>query len=134
MLNTAKLETKLVRSDTSEQKLSDAAKRIHSLSESGQPPLSALNTLLDRSDLFDETAFAKVKLESEAVTYAKRQTNAASDTPQNRGWLERTWNWCFRNDIDRPLTGDEQRRFNRLLIEGAFPGEIRKLSVAAGGR
>ncbi len=88
---------------------------------------TALNGLLNRRDLFDEAVFARVKLEREAVTYAKRQANAASDAPQKRGWLERTWNLCFRREIDKPLTGDEQRRFNRLLIEGAFPGEIRKL-------
>ncbi len=64
---------------------------------------TALNGLLNRRDLFDDAAFAKANLPREALGYAER--SKGSD----------------------PLTVEQQRRFNRLLIEAAFPGEIRKL-------
>ena len=64
---------------------------------------AAMNGLLDRRDLFDEAAFAKANLPREALGYAE----------QSKG--------------SNPLSVEKQRRFNRLLIEAAFPGEIRKL-------
>lgn len=62
-----------------------------------------LNSLLDRSDLFDEAAFAKLNLPREGLGYAERLKTGSE------------------------LSKGELRRFNRLLIEVAFPGEIRKL-------
>lgn len=64
-----------------------------------------LNHLLDtlQGPIYDPAEFPKINLPREAVTYAQRIKQ--SD----------------------PLSHDELRRFNRLLIEAAFPGEIRKL-------
>lgn len=106
VLNLTKLESKLGASSDAEQqelKLSAAAKWIVSSVDHEQSTLPALNSLLDRRDLFDETAFAKLNLPREGIAYAERV----------KGRHE--------------LSTDEMRRFNRLLIEAAFPGEIRKL-------
>ena len=103
VLNAEKLASKLNAKEGSELKLSDAAKRIVAVAEAGQSSLVALNTLLDRSDLFDEHAFKKVNLPREGIGYAAK----------------------FKDGSE--LTKSELRRFNRLLIEAAFPGEIRKL-------
>ena len=103
MLNAAKLETKLASQNDPTQKLSDAAKRVTSVVDTNVPSLVALNRLLDRRDLFEEVAFAKVNLPREGIGYAKKIKDGAE------------------------LQKDELRRFNRLLIEAAFPGEIRKL-------
>ncbi len=103
MLNAAKLETKLASQNDPTQKLSDAAKRVTAVVDTNVPSLVALNQLLDRRDLFEEVAFAKVNLPREGIGYAKKIKDGAE------------------------LQKDELRRFNRLLIEAAFPGEIRKL-------
>ncbi len=103
VLNAEKLASKLTANDGPDQKLSDAAKRIIAAVDTGSSSLIALNQLLDRSDLFDEAAFAKVNLPREGIGYAKKIKDGSE------------------------LQKDELRRFNRLLIEAAFPGEIRKL-------
>ena len=98
MLNAAKLETKLASQNDPTQKLSDAAKRVTAVVDTNVPSLVALNQLLDRRDLFEEVAFAKVNLPREGIGYAKKIKDGAE------------------------LQKDELRRFNRLLIEAAFPG------------
>lgn len=126
ILNREKLTQKLNATTDEEQsvlRLSAAAKRIIVASHQDQPTpinfvfstfnnafdypdlfvLYVLNKLLDRSDLFEETAFAKVNLPREGLMYAERQKSGVK------------------------LATVELRRFNRLLIEAAFPGEIRKL-------
>lgn len=65
-----------------------------------------LNHLLDnnlRGPIYDPADFPKINLPREAIKYAERLKFGDS------------------------LSHLEQRRFNRLLIEAAFPGEIRKL-------
>ncbi len=57
----------------------------------------------EQSPIYDPAEFPKINLPREAVDYAQRTKNG-----------ER-------------LSDNELRRFNRLLIEAAFPGEIRKL-------
>ncbi len=103
VLNAAKLDSKLTAKDDAEQKLSDAAKRVVAVIDASQSSLAALNALLDRSDLFDEAAFAKVNLPREGIGYAKKIKDGSE------------------------LSKEELKRFNRLLVEAAFPGEIRKL-------
>ncbi len=106
VLNASKLESKLGATTADEQqqlKLSAAAKRIVQVVDHQLPALSAINGLLDRRDLFDEAAFAKLNLPREGLGYAERLKNA------------------------REISTDELRRFNRLLIEASFPAEIRKL-------
>lgn len=106
VLNSTKLESKLgAKSDEEQQQLelSVAAKRIVSLVDHKQSTWAALNSLLDRRDLFDEAAFAKLNLPREGIGYAKRFKESGE------------------------LSTDELRRFNRLLIEASFPSEIRKL-------
>lgn len=106
VLNAPKLDDKL-RATTTEkqqtQKLNEAAKRIVALADHTVSSRVALNQLLDRHDLFDETAFATLNLPREGLSYAERLK------------------------AGRELSTEELRRFNRLLIEVAFPGEIRKL-------
>ena len=68
--------------------------------------IDGLNHMLDdslRGPIYDSAAFPKINLPREAVKYAERLKSGES------------------------LSTLEQRRFNRLLIEAAFPGEIRKL-------
>jgi MFS family permease len=72
-------------------------------SDQRQSLVAAFNGLLDQRELYDESAFAKVNLPRQGIGYAER-LKARED-----------------------LSGSEVRRFNRLLIEAAFPGEIRKL-------
>lgn len=103
LLNVEKLQIKLSGQESSGKKLSEAAQRVISLKGTDGTTLSSLNELLDRRDLFDEAAFAKVNLPREGISYAER----------------------VKSKIE--LSPDEQRRFNRLLIEAAFPAEIRKL-------
>lgn len=106
VLNASKLDDKLgatTTNDQQKQKLNEAAKRIVEVVDHEVPSLAALNRLLDRSDLFDEAAFAKLNLPRESLGYAER-LKASGELPK-----------------------DELRRFNRLLIEATFPGEIRKL-------
>jgi MFS transporter, ACS family, glucarate transporter len=67
--------------------------------------LAAINGLLDRGDLYTDDDFKAVNLPSEATRALKRLKN------------------------DETLTNVEQRRFNRLLLEGAFPRELGKLYV-----
>ncbi len=81
----------------------DAALSQRHLQIKPEPPLIQLNGLLDRSDLYDEAVFAKVNLPREGVGYAQKIKDS------------------------KTLSAVESRRFNRLLIEAAFPGEIRKL-------
>ena len=104
LLNESKLVDKLTTSESSALlKLSDAALRIRTLYPRDHPVLKSLNELLQQPDLFDETAFAKVNLPREGINYAARFKEGDK------------------------FSSDESRRFNRLLIEAAFPGEIRKL-------
>ena len=67
--------------------------------------LAVLNGLLDNPALYDATAFDGVKLSREAIGDLKRLT--AGET----------------------LDPAQQRRFHRLLLEGAFPRELGKLYV-----
>ena len=71
--------------------------------EQRRPLVAALNGLLDQREMFNESAFAKVNLPREGIGYAERLKSGSE------------------------LSQDELRRFNRLLIEASFPGEIRKL-------
>ena len=128
LLNATKLDKKLWTFDfvgQQEQKFNAATKRIVDIVERNwrdnqgklpnvgaaqagpvvepEPLLVRLNSLLDRSDLFDEAAFAKLNLPREGLGYAERLKTGSE------------------------LSKGELRRFNRLLIEVAFPGEIRKL-------
>lgn len=106
VLNASKLETKLSAKDSSKEKLSDAVRHVISINQFSQPSLTTLqklNVLLERGDLFNEAAFSRVNLPREGIGYAKRVKDGGQ------------------------LSSDESRRFNRLLIEAAFPGEIRKL-------
>ncbi len=106
LLNVKKLEAKLSPPDDSTEKRSDAVKHVVSINQLSQPSLSTLqklNVMLDRNDLFNETAFSKLNLPREGLGYTQRMKNSEQ------------------------LSKDEARRFNRLLIEAAFPGEIRKL-------
>ncbi len=104
LLNESKLVDKLTANESPAfLKLRDAALRIRTLYPHGQPVLKSLNELLQQPDLFDETAFAKVNLPREGINYAARFKEGDK------------------------FSSDESRRFNRLLIEAAFPGEIRKL-------
>ncbi len=104
LLNESKLSEKLAATESPALlKLSDAALRIQKLYRLEQPLLTSLNELLQRPDLFDETAFAKVNLPREGINYAARFKEGDK------------------------FSSEESRRFNRLLIEAAFPGEIRKL-------
>jgi MFS family permease len=106
VLNATKLGDKLqaVTPDVQKQlKLNAAAQRIIEVVPRDTTVLVSLNTLLDRRDLFDEAAFARLNLPREGLSYAARLKSGTE------------------------LSGDELRRFNRLLIEAAFPGEIRKL-------
>lgn len=108
ILDAKRLEDKLRVTQTDEQKtqkLSAAVRRIISLVDHDQSARDALNVLLDRRDLFDESAFAKLNLPREGISYASR----AKDTDGGE------------------FSNEEYRRFNRLLIEAAFPAEIRKL-------
>ena len=68
--------------------------------------VDGLNHLLDntlRGPIYDPAEFPKINLPREAVKYTERLKSGD------------------------PLSHLELRRFNRLLIEAAFPGEIRKL-------
>lgn len=68
--------------------------------------VDGLNHLLDnniRGPIYDPAEIPKINLPREAVKYAERLKSGDS------------------------LSHSELRRFNRLLIEAAFPGEIRKL-------
>ena len=104
LLNESKLADKLTTSESPALlKMTDAALRIRTLYRHEQSTLKSLNELLQQSDLFDETAFAKVNLPREGINYAARFKEGDK------------------------FSSDESRRFNRLLIEAAFPGEIRKL-------
>lgn len=111
MLNAEKLAQKLNATTDEEQaalKLSSATKRIIFSTNRDQPipmvsVLNVLNELLNRAELFEETAFAKVNLPREGLAYAERSKSGIELSPL------------------------ELRRFNRLLIEAAFPAEIRKL-------
>ncbi len=106
VLNSVKLDSKLSATDAdtqTQQKLSAAACRIISIVDQSQKTLPAINQLLDRRDLFDEAAFAKLNLPREGISHAARLKDGGE------------------------LSSAELRRFNRLLIEAAFPGEIRKL-------
>lgn len=106
VLNATKLGDKLkaVTPDAQKQlKLNAAAQCIVEVVQRDTTALQALNALLDRRDLFDEAAFAKLNLPREGLSYAERLKSGAE------------------------LSSNELRRFNRLLIEAAFPGEIRKL-------
>ena len=106
VLNTVKLDSKLSATGTetqTQQKLSAAACRVIGIVDQSQKTLPAINQLLDRRDLFDEAAFAKLNLPREGISYAARLKDGGE------------------------LSSAELRRFNRLLIEAAFPGEIRKL-------
>lgn len=103
VLNAEKLEFKLAEKYTSEQKQIGSGRRITSLTEIGHTSLTMLNDWLDRGVQYDEAAFSKVNLPREGIGYVKRLKEGGQ------------------------LTKDEEKRFNRLLIEAAFPGEIRKL-------
>ncbi len=103
ILDKAKLENQFSGDLPQGTKISDAAKQIMTHIGSEGTLLATLNGVLDDAGLFDEAAFAKVNLPREALSYAVRKKTGESISP------------------------DEQKRFNRLLIEAAFPAEIRKL-------
>ncbi len=65
--------------------------------------VKSLNLSLEQVELYDAEAFGKANLPREGVGYAKRLK------------------------ADEKLSPEEMRRFNRLLVEAAYPGEIRKL-------
>lgn len=79
--------------------------RNHLQSEGASPAIlvTALNSLLPRSDLYDETTFRSLNLPREALLALERQTAGEKLSPA------------------------EQARFNRLLLEAVFPAEIGKL-------
>ncbi len=111
ILNAEKLTQKLNATTDDEHttlKVSSATKHIIAATHRDRPipmvsALNVLNELLNRADLFEEAAFAKVNLPREGLAYAERHKSGIK------------------------LSVLELRRFNRLLIEAAFPGEIRKL-------
>ncbi|HUG89952.1 MAG TPA: MFS transporter [Planctomycetaceae bacterium] len=84
---------------------SDAAARTASIeSEDDAALLAALNRLIASDvDLYDGEAFRDVNLVREALSTLGRIEHG------------------------EPVTSDERRRFHRLLLEGAFPGELGKL-------
>lgn len=67
--------------------------------------LTAVNGLLDSQQLYSEAPFRSAKLSREAIGFLKRQQAGES------------------------LSEVERRRFNRLLLEAGFPGEISKIYV-----
>lgn len=69
--------------------------------------LAAINSLLPRTDVYDEQAFAEVSISGEALKYLKRTKDKDGEA----------------------LDSQEQRRFNRFLLESAFRPEIGKLYV-----
>jgi MFS family permease len=109
LLDASKLTNILRASQNLETTLSSleigaAARRLGRFAAPDLPLTESLNALLNRRDLFDEAAFGSLKLPDEALKYLERI---------HRG-----------EKLDEKV---EWPRMNRLLIEAAFPGEIRKL-------
>jgi sugar phosphate permease len=71
--------------------------------ESPEVLVTTLNSLLSRSDLYDEAAFRKLSFPREAVKFLARR------------------------EAGQALSAEETARFNRLLLEAVFPGEVGKL-------
>jgi sugar phosphate permease len=81
----------------------EARNQLRTGKESTQTLIVELNSLLSRSDLFNESAFRSLSLPREALHALERRQ--AGDS----------------------LTSAQQSRFNRLLLEAVFPAEIGKL-------
>ena len=72
--------------------------------------VAGLNVVLQRTDLYQEALFGHLKLPREAIRFLARQNDRERDGAS-------------------PPTPQETARFNRLLLEAAYPAEIGKLYV-----